>query len=86
MQCRWWTEKLEGGLERFHNSHAHAGSVQGGIFLRKMPLDGGGFGVQQLLNRCSRPHEELHDLFSMNSAYCNPSQTIVTSKATPSNW
>src|SRR5271157_3874949 len=42
-----------GILERFHNLRALSGIVQGGIFLRKMPLDGGGFGVQQLWNRCS---------------------------------
>ena len=44
------------GLERFHNSHALSGIEQGGIFLRKMPLDSGGFGVQQLWNRCSFAH------------------------------
>ena len=40
-------------LERFHNSYALSGFVRGGIFLRKMPLEGGGLGVQQLWNRCS---------------------------------
>jgi hypothetical protein len=39
-------------IERFHNSRALSGIVQGGIFLRKMPLDGSGFGVQQLWIRC----------------------------------
>ena len=38
-------------LERFHNSRALSGIVRGGIFLRKMPLDGSGFRVQQLWNR-----------------------------------
>jgi hypothetical protein len=40
-------------LKRFHNSRALSGIVQGGIFLRKMPLEGSDFGVQQLWNRCS---------------------------------
>jgi hypothetical protein len=44
---------LEEGLERFHNSHTLAGIVQGGIFLRKMPLDSSAFGVDRLWNRCS---------------------------------
>jgi hypothetical protein len=30
-------------LERFHNSHTLAGVVQGGIFLRKMPLESSDF-------------------------------------------
>src|SRR5665213_2732564 len=38
-------------LERFHNSRALSSIVRGGIFLRKMPLDGSGFRVQQLWNR-----------------------------------
>src|SRR5271157_4052218 len=41
-------------LERFHNSRSISSMVQGGIFLRKMPLDGSGFGVQQLWNRYTR--------------------------------
>jgi hypothetical protein len=35
-------------LERFHNSRVLSGIVQDGIFLGKMPLEDGGFGVQQL--------------------------------------
>jgi hypothetical protein len=55
-------------LERFHNSRALSGIAQGGIYfhpsdedlslgapLMKMPLEGIGFGVQQLWNRCSQP-------------------------------
>jgi hypothetical protein len=34
--------------ERFHNSRALSGIVQGGIFLRKMPLESSGFEIQQL--------------------------------------
>jgi hypothetical protein len=40
-------------IERFHNSCALANFLQGGIFLRKMPLGSSGFGVQQLWNRCT---------------------------------
>ena len=38
-------------FERFHNSRAFSCIVQGGIFLRKMPLEVRGFKVQQLWNR-----------------------------------
>jgi hypothetical protein len=54
-------------LERFHNSFALSGIVQGGIHFhpsdenlslgtpeRKMPLEASGFGVQPLWNRCGR--------------------------------
>jgi len=44
---------IKGCLKRFHNSRALSDTVQGGIFLRKMPLESFGFGVQQLWNRCS---------------------------------
>lgn len=40
-------------LERFHNSRALLEIVKGGVFLGKMPLEVGGFGVQQLWNRCN---------------------------------
>jgi hypothetical protein len=40
-------------FERFHNSRALSDIVQCGIFLRKMPLERSGFGVQQLWNRYS---------------------------------
>ncbi len=38
-------------LERFHNLRAPILIVQGAIFLRKMPLESSGFGIQQLWNR-----------------------------------
>jgi hypothetical protein len=40
-----------GLLERFSNTRALTSSVQGGFFLKKKPLSGGGFGVEQLENR-----------------------------------
>jgi glycine C-acetyltransferase len=39
-------------LERFHKIRALSGIKQGGFFLRKKPLSGSGFGIQQLWNRC----------------------------------
>jgi hypothetical protein len=41
-------------LERFTNSRALFGSVQGDFFLKKKPLGGIGFGVWPLENRYSR--------------------------------
>jgi hypothetical protein len=41
-------------LEWFHNSRAFSGILPGGIFLRKMPLEGSRFGVQRLWNHCIR--------------------------------
>lgn len=46
-------------LERFHNSRALSSIQQRVIFLRKMPLAGAGFGVQQLWNGCSRQFSRL---------------------------
>jgi hypothetical protein len=40
-------------LERFSNRYSPCETVQGGFFLRKKPLNCGGFGVQQLENRYS---------------------------------
>jgi hypothetical protein len=40
-------------FERFHNSRGLSFIVQGGIFLRKTPLEDCGFGVQQLWTRWS---------------------------------
>jgi hypothetical protein len=48
------TRVTQNRLERFSNSCALAGIAQGGFFLRKTPLKGSGFGVQQLENRCNR--------------------------------
>ena len=39
-------------LERFHNSHALCGAGKGASFLMKKALEGCGFWVQQLWNRC----------------------------------
>ena len=40
-------------LERFQNSFAPFNAAEGGIFLRKMPLDSSGFGMHQFCNRSS---------------------------------
>jgi hypothetical protein len=42
-----------GEFERFSNSYTLTGLVKGGLFSRKRPLEGNGFGVQQLENRYS---------------------------------
>jgi hypothetical protein len=41
------------GIEQFRNLCGLKKGVQGGFFLKKKPLQSGGFGVQQFLNRCS---------------------------------
>src|SRR5208337_630682 len=45
--------RINWALDRFQNSRALAGIVQGGIFLRKMPLESIAFGVQLFWNRYS---------------------------------
>src|SRR6202142_404323 len=44
-----------GILERFPNSRTLCNAAEGGIFLRKMPPNGGGFGLHQFGNRCRPP-------------------------------
>ncbi|MGB6687295.1 MAG: hypothetical protein WBE76_05585, partial [Terracidiphilus sp.] len=53
-------------LERFHNSRVLFGVVKGGFFLRKKPLEGSGFGIQQLWNRCSRLFIRNHNYAVFN--------------------
>jgi hypothetical protein len=64
--------------------------VQGGIFLRKMPLEGSGFGVQQSWNRynhdrigngCSgrtpeRRRYELPNLWRTGTSFCGWAQRV----------
>jgi hypothetical protein len=46
-------------LERFHNSRALTGIMQGGPFSMKGPLNGSGSGVQQLWSRYSRKEKPI---------------------------
>jgi hypothetical protein len=38
--------------------------MQGGFFLRKKPLSGSGFGIQQLWNRCKAGYPRFEEAFA----------------------